>query len=263
MRRNDPSHDVGIVCSLTVYPVLPFTFADHAAPIVVQNSLSTACFVRHTKSGRRFSGSCFFAAIVQLHCYGSERHCSVFIVSCVGPAHRKETAVVDFTQLKTLVTIENVVALLNLPLKKSGEQLRGACPICEDDNPRAFVITPAKQLFYCFKCEKGGDQIQLFAEVKKLDVKQAANDLERHFKATPPETAMDPLDYLQHDHAAVEALGLPAEAAKAIGAGYAGKGVCRGRVAIPIRLPNGKLAGYIGINLAHDQPLWVPKTWKL
>lgn len=31
--------------------------------------------------GRLFSGSAFLTAIVQLHCYGSERHCSVFILT--------------------------------------------------------------------------------------------------------------------------------------------------------------------------------------
>ena len=50
--------------------------------------------------------------------------------------------------------------MLGIKLKKSGPQLRGQCPICKDNSDRAFVITPAKGLYYCFgKCGKGGDAI--------------------------------------------------------------------------------------------------------
>jgi hypothetical protein len=52
-----------------------------------------------------------------------------------------------------------------------------------------------------------------------------------------------PLDYLEHDHITVEALGL----AEALGIGYAPKGMMKGYVAIPIRLPTGELTGYIGV----------------
>jgi hypothetical protein len=45
----------------------------------------------------------------------------------------------------------------------------------------------------------------------------------------------------------VEALGLTQEAAEALGIGYASKGMMKGYVAIPIRLPTGELTGYIGI----------------
>jgi hypothetical protein len=56
-----------------------------------------------------------------------------------------------------------------------------------------------------------------------------------------------PLDYLEADHITVEALGLSQETAEALGIGYAPKGMMKGYVAIPIRLPTGELTGYIGI----------------
>lgn len=167
----------------------------------------------------------------------------------------------DFQQVKRIATMESVLALLNVPLKKSGEQLRGCCPICGDDNPRAFVVTPAKGLTYCFKCEKGGDQIQLYADVKKLDVKAAAAELEKHFKTEPPETTFEALDYLEPGHPAVAALGIAEDVAKALGAGYAPKGIMRGRVCIPIRTHKGKLVAYLGVNLAMDEPLKFPSKW--
>jgi hypothetical protein len=48
----------------------------------------------------------------------------------------------------------------------------------------------------------------------------------------------------------VEALGLSQETAEAHGIGYAPKGMTKGYVAIPIRLPTGELTGYIGVTEA-------------
>src|ERR1019366_207860 len=62
------------------------------------------------------------------------------------------------------------------------------------------------------------------------------------------------LDYLQNDHPAVEAVGFDQETAKALGIGYAPKGLMRGLVAVPVRLEDGTLAGYIGITEAKLPP---------
>jgi hypothetical protein len=46
----------------------------------------------------------------------------------------------------------------------------------------------------------------------------------------------------------VESLGIDAStAAEALGIGYAPKGMMKGYVAVPVRLPTGELTGYIGI----------------
>jgi hypothetical protein len=39
------------------------------------------------------------------------------------------------------------------------------CPACKSDS-RGIVITPAKNLFYCFSAKEGGDQIALAAHVR-------------------------------------------------------------------------------------------------
>jgi hypothetical protein len=42
---------------------------------------------------------------------------------------------VDFKAIKAAVSIEDAANLLKLPLKKSGNQLRGNCPACgKEDN---------------------------------------------------------------------------------------------------------------------------------
>src|SRR5665647_1734402 len=88
------------------------------------------------------------------------------------------TSGIDFTELKQNVSIERAAELLGINLKKAGAQFRGPCPICKDGGDRAFVVTPAKGLFYCFgKCRKGGDAITLAAEVQKISLREAAEFL--------------------------------------------------------------------------------------
>lgn len=174
---------------------------------------------------------------------------------------------VDFEDLKKRTTIEDVAQLLGLQLKKAGDQLRGPCPI-HPNGDRAFVITPSKGLFYCFepKCLKGGDLIELVAKVKRCSVKEAAQFLDQHYgekERDEPTEVLNPLEYLDPAHAAVLTLGFPEEVAKALGAGFAGKGIMRGRVAVPLRTPEGKLVGYMGISPALDPAFKLPSKWHL
>ena len=173
---------------------------------------------------------------------------------------------VDFEEVKTAVSIDQAAQRLGLEVRKAGNQLRAPCPICKAGGDRALAITPAKNLFYCFAAQSGGDQLQLVAHVMNCSVKDAAEWLDVTSTRTVPTgtvpatvskeraEAFSPLDYLQADHAAVEAIGLDQETASALGIGYAPKGLMRGTVAIPVRLPDGALAGYIGITEARLPP---------
>ena len=57
---------------------------------------------------------------------------------------------IDFTELKQRVSIDRAAEMLGIKLAKSGPHLRGPCPICKAGGDRAFLITPAKGLYYCF-----------------------------------------------------------------------------------------------------------------
>lgn len=167
----------------------------------------------------------------------------------------------DFEKIKDGNPIEQVAERLGLELKKSNNQLRGPCPSGEGGE-RALVITPSKGVWYSFALEKGGDVIALVQLVNDCSAKDAAawiEPLEKTDKSPPKskgERGFKPLDYLQHDHAAVEALGLDPEDAEALGMGYAPRGVMRGKVAIPIRTETGQLAGYLGITECVLPPKW-------
>jgi len=181
-------------------------------------------------------------------------------------------AYIDFAALKERISIENAAALLGLRLTKSGAQLRGPCPICRTGGDRALAVTPTKNLFYCFGSQSGGDQIQLVAHVRCLKLTEAAEFLggtstvtststvqstvSKERATTPPNEKgqLKPLDYLEPEHPAVEAAGFNPIEAKVLGIGYAGKGLMRGCVAVPIRDDNGTLLGYIGVTEARCPP---------
>ena len=175
---------------------------------------------------------------------------------------------IPFDELKQRFTIEEVAQLLGLKLQRAGHTFRGPCPTCGSGGERAIVITPDKGLFYCWAAHEGGDLIALAAHIRKTDAKAAAswlagdnNDRSRDTsrQGTGPQTeaqrGLQPLE-LEHDHVAVEALGFSAGDAAALGIGYASRGIMRGFVAVPIRLEDGTLAGYVGITEARLPPRW-------
>lgn len=185
---------------------------------------------------------------------------------------------VDFVELKANVDIEQVATMLSLDLQKRGAQLRGPCPACQSGGDRALVITPAKQAFYCFGGRAGGDLIALVAHIRSCKANEAANLIAEHFetstgsapqngtgprsrnnspsppeKGRSPEQSLKPLDYLLAEHKSVQALGVSPETARHWGAGYAGKGIMRGRFAIPIHDRDGTLLAYCGRAVSRDQ----------
>src|SRR5688572_10518850 len=83
---------------------------------------------------------------------------------------------IDFAELKTRFTIEQVAQRLRLVLKPSGKTMRGQCPACKGGN-RDLCVTPGKG-FYCWGVREGGDLLQLIAHVRQCDVKDAARWLD-------------------------------------------------------------------------------------
>ncbi|MEO0568816.1 MAG: CHC2 zinc finger domain-containing protein [Pseudomonadota bacterium] len=171
---------------------------------------------------------------------------------------------IDFEEVKAANPIAEVAERLGLELKKAGNALRGPCPSGEGGE-RALAITPSKGVWYSFGLNKGGDVLALVQLVQDCTIKEAAQflngapPLEKTERSSPErgaERGFAPLDYLQSDHPAVEALGLEPEDAETVGIGYAPRGVLRGTIAIPVRLNDGTLAGYIGVTEAKLPPKW-------
>lgn len=192
---------------------------------------------------------------------------------------------IDFQDVKARVPIELVAQVLLPDIKETdGEvlQYRASCPQCKAGGARAIAVTPGLG-YFCNADRRGGDSIALVSHVKGVSMRQAAEWLVAEFNLNgaplpPPQTALpqkenpptpdpvaeealeglQPLKNLDPAHDAVKALKLPPEVATALGAGYCSKGLMKGYVAIALRLPSGKLIGYIGVKEGK-----LPTKWSL
>ena len=82
----------------------------------------------------------------------------------------------------------------------------------------------------------------------------ATNSSNSSPQPTLVEGKLKPLDYLQAEHEAVQTLGVSLETATHFGAGFAPKGIMRGRLAIPLHDSSGILLAYCGRALKGESP---------
>lgn len=61
-------------------------------------------------------------------------------------------------------------------LKRSGADFLGLCPFHSEKTP-SFRVTPSKQMFYCFGCQKGGGAIQFLMQIENLSFADAVKKL--------------------------------------------------------------------------------------
>lgn len=159
-----------------------------------------------------------------------------------------------FAELKAKLNIEDVARHLGLELSDHGKQWRSPCKKCKIGGEKAIVITPEKSAWYCFPAKQGGDIIALTSHILGISQKDAGNHLAPLLgKPVETEDKLEPLQYLEMDHECFPALGISKETCFHFGAGYAPKGIMRGRLAIPIHDLNGKLVAYCGRAVKEDQ----------
>jgi DNA primase len=178
---------------------------------------------------------------------------------------------VDFEALKARVRIEQTIPLLGLRLRQHGDQYPGPCPVCKQGGNRALAINSAEQSYYCFSQRKGGDLIALVAHLRGLTQKDAAACLDQQLgksaqshsdtvHSSPNSSAsstvqrhreLKPLDYLVFNET-IEGLGLSEATCKAWEAGYAPKGIMRGRFAVPVDDRAGVLLAYVGVAVSEE-----------
>ncbi|MBU1019495.1 DNA primase, partial [Patescibacteria group bacterium] len=74
-------------------------------------------------------------------------------------------------EIRTRLTIEEVVQPY-VSLKKAGRNFKACCPFHKEKTP-SFVVSPEKQLAYCFGCHKGGDMFKFIQEAEGVDFRGA------------------------------------------------------------------------------------------
>lgn len=68
----------------------------------------------------------------------------------------------------------NIVELVSkyVPLKKAGTNFKACCPFHNEKTP-SFIVSPAKNIAYCFSCHKGGGPLNFLMEIEKIEFREA------------------------------------------------------------------------------------------
>ena len=77
----------------------------------------------------------------------------------------------DVTLIKEKINIVDIIAEY-LPLKKSGANFKTNCPF-HSEKSASFIVSPERQIWHCFGCQKGGDVFTFLEEKEGMDFKEA------------------------------------------------------------------------------------------
>jgi len=104
-------------------------------------------------------------------------------------------------QIRSANDIVDVVGAV-VPLKRAGTNFVGLCPFHREKTP-SFNVSPHRQIFHCFGCQKGGDvftfvreyeSLSFFEAVKRLaEIAFAVNEKTENIGARRLYTAMEKL----------------------------------------------------------------------
>ena len=84
---------------------------------------------------------------------------------------------------KVIEAIDVVVEISkHVSLKPSKHEFIGLCPFHNEETP-SFYVNPAKQLFYCFGCQAGGNVINFKARIENLTNRDALESLAKEYKS--------------------------------------------------------------------------------
>jgi len=72
----------------------------------------------------------------------------------------------------------NLVELISrvTPLKQAGRNWKGLCPFHQEKTP-SFMVSPEKQLYYCFGCQAGGNAVTFVMQTEQLTFPEAIEQL--------------------------------------------------------------------------------------
>lgn len=73
-------------------------------------------------------------------------------------------------------------------LQKSGKDFKACCPFHNERSP-SFFVSPAKGIYKCFGCGKGGDSVSFIMEIEGVSYGEALKQLAQKYKIELPEEA--------------------------------------------------------------------------
>jgi DNA primase len=190
----------------------------------------------------------------------------------------KTNAWVEFAAVKGAVSLRAVLRFYQVEkLKPQGpDRLRGRCPIHLEGGDDAFHASLTKNAFRCFYCGKQGNVLDFVAAMEQCSIRQAALLLQERFgvssakveseaengkaKLVPKKEGGNPLlrfrlQGVNLSHPYLAQRGIAAPTARHFGVGfYAGPGLMKGRIVIPIQDERGRTVAYAGRSLDAQVP---------
>ncbi len=185
---------------------------------------------------------------------------------------------VDFGEVKDKVTMEMVLGHYGISdLKRSGQNLRGKCPLHEGQGERTLSVSLDRDLFFCFSCRAGGNVLDFCSKIDGSTIREAALKLQtlflvgdRETKPEPkarereqeqpvePEVINPPLGFelrVDPGHEYGQSRGVSREMLEQFGVGFClSKGTFAGRFVFPLQNEQGELIGYAGRSLDDSEP---------
>lgn len=76
--------------------------------------------------------------------------------------------------IEKVIDASDIVSVVSqhTALKKSGPRYSGLCPFHNEKTP-SFTVTPEKQLYYCFGCQRGGNIVSFVMDIYKYTFPEA------------------------------------------------------------------------------------------
>lgn len=103
----------------------------------------------------------------------------------------------DIDKIFDAARVEEVVAD-HVSLKKRGANLIGCCPFHNEKTP-SFYVSPAKGIYKCFGCGKGGNAVNFVMEIDKLTYPDALRFLAKKYNIDIVEEEQTP-EQIQHNN---------------------------------------------------------------
>jgi len=184
---------------------------------------------------------------------------------------------VNFRQIKSAVPLGAVLEHYGWKCRKRrGDRVEGRCPIHCGQGENAFHADLRNNGFHCFSCHAAGSVLDLVAKVERCSLRQAALHLQEWFdvertafrpaarapdKQLSKEKVKEPaplrfsLRPTDPGHWYLKQRGIDGDTAAHFGVGYyAGPGLMRGRVVIPIHNDRNQLVAYAGRSIDGADP---------
>jgi DNA primase len=182
---------------------------------------------------------------------------------------------IDFKELRSRLSFEQVLHRYNVEVKRKGDQHHGYCPLpghVGKRNSVSFSANLERGIFQCFGCGAKGNILDFAALMEKSDPKDGealrkiALELQKHFfgveppleapkkkpepKRDAPVVINAQLDFelkgLDAAHPYLAGRGFKLETVVHFGLGFCTRGMLKDRIAIPLHDAEGKLVGYAG-----------------